>query len=96
MFLLVSEYRFCTRFKGDSYGILTTPEKIEAEQEWIRPTITQFPSGLYCCGQDVTSDGFAPAILSGLMASAAVYGPSFWLVCTPDMLGGFFSAISAL
>ena len=84
------------RFKGDSYGILTTPAKVKAEREWIRPIITQFPKGLYCCGQDITSDGFAPAVLSGLMVCSAVYGPHFWVACMPDMLGGLISAISVL
>jgi len=65
------------RQRGESYGIRMTPAKTKADQTWLRPRIDGTPSGLFFCGQDVNSDGFAPAIFSALLCLATIDGPFF-------------------
>ena len=50
---------------------------------------------MYLAGQDVTVDGFAPAVLSGLMCTAAIDGVLSWLDVVP-MLGGWIETAKVL
>ena len=73
--------------QGESYGIKANVAKAKADVDWVRPAVPHFPDGLFIAGQDLTCDGFAPALISALMACAAIEGPAHWLEVVP-MLGG--------
>merc|ERR1712146_624632 len=84
------------RLTGASYGIPATVSKAKADADWLRPYMPDtLPEGLYLCGQDVVIDGFAPALLSGLMCQAAIEGPLAWLDCV-SMLGGLVATLKIL
>merc|ERR1712151_1410651 len=55
------------RTRGESYGLQMTPAKTTADQTWLFPKLQGTPEGLYFIGQDVNSDGFAPAIFSPML-----------------------------
>ncbi|CAB9504839.1 All-trans-retinol 13,14-reductase [Seminavis robusta] len=83
------------RLTGASYGIPPTIAKAKADATWLRPKVDLLPDGMYLVGQDVTVDGFAPAVLSGLMCVAAMDGASAWLDVIP-MLGGWIETAKIL
>lgn len=74
--------------RGESYGLKSDGAKAAAEISWLFPKMSGFPNGLYITGQDLTSDGFAPAVLSAIMTCSAIEGPRFWLKTVVPMLGG--------
>jgi len=55
---------------GQFYGLPTTKERLLSPFNRVRTPI----KGLYLAGQDATSPGILPALLSGLMAAIAVMG----------------------
>ena len=73
---------------GSSYGLKLNVAKAKADVDWIRPAMKGLPENMFIAGQDLTCDGFAPAVLSGLMCAAAVEGPLHWLEVVP-MFGGY-------
>ena len=81
--------------RGESYGLCVTPAKVKAEAEWLLPQIPGAPHGLYIAGQDMGSDGFAPAIMSALIACATIEGVQHWLTLVP-ILGGVRKVISMI
>jgi all-trans-retinol 13,14-reductase len=92
----LSTNTYLGRLTGSSYGIPPTVAKAKADAEWIRPVMPDvLPPGLFLAGQDITVDGFAPALLSSLMCMAAIDGPLAWLRLVP-MLGGVVGTIRVL
>ena len=83
--------------RGESYGLLATPDKVRAEVAWLgpQPNVPGFPKGLFLAGQDLVCDGFAPAVTSALIAAAAIEGPLHWLEVI-RMVGGLDQAFRAL
>lgn len=75
---------------GESYGWSLDTNKAKADTDWLFPVLSvpSFPSGLYLTGQDITCDGFAPAIVSALITAARIEGITHWLNLIP-MLGGW-------
>ena len=60
------------------------------------PILAGLPAeGVFIAGQNLTCDGFAPAVLSALMCAAAIEGPMHWLEVVP-MLGGLAATINKL
>ncbi|CAK9049325.1 unnamed protein product [Durusdinium trenchii] len=74
--------------QGESYGLQQTLEKTNADLTWLfaKPKVPHWPKGLLLAGQDVTGDGFAPAVVSAIFASCAVEG----------FVRGWFNVISML
>lgn len=74
--------------RGESYGLRQDLAKSEADFSWLasKPVVDHWPEGFYLAGQDITSDGFAPAIVSALFAATAIEGVLHWLEL-PKMLG---------
>ncbi|CAL1155911.1 unnamed protein product [Cladocopium goreaui] len=62
--------------QGESYGLQQTMAKSQADIEWLlpKPKVEHWPKGLLLAGQDVTGDGFAPALVSAIFASCAIEG----------------------
>ncbi|OLP86117.1 putative all-trans-retinol 13,14-reductase [Symbiodinium microadriaticum] len=61
-------------FLGKSYGLQQTLAKTWADTNWLfaKPIIQRWPDGLFLAGQDVTSDGFAPSVVSAILAACAI------------------------
>ena len=83
------------RLTGASYGIPPTIAKAKADSTWLRPRVSLLPEGMFLVGQDVQVDGFAPAVLSGLVCTAAIEGVLAWLDVIP-MLGGVLETVKVL
>jgi phytoene dehydrogenase-like protein len=83
--------------QGESYGLQLSPAKTQAELQWLGPVpnVEGFPKGLVLAGQDLGSDGFAPAVTSAMMAAVPIEGFLHWLSVV-DMLGGWRSFAKAL
>jgi len=64
--------------EGESYGFQPTPNFFRQQEEWLRPSIRGL-DGLHLAGQDVNFDGFAGALLSGIMCAASIEGPLLWM-----------------
>ena len=91
----VDSRTYLGRLTGASYGIPPTVAKAKADSTWLRPRLSLLPEGMYLVGQDVQVDGFAPAVLSGLVCTAAIEGVLAWLDVIP-MLGGVLETVKVL
>lgn len=64
----LSTRHFCGYQHGEIYGIDHVPERFAAS--WLRP---QTPiKNLYLTGQDITTDGIAGALMSGVLTSSVI------------------------
>merc|ERR1712241_550552 len=64
---------FLGKYKGDSYGLEPTPQFFNARSRWLDPRSEI--NGLYFTGQDVSCDGFAGAIMGGIMCASGIVNP---------------------
>ena len=65
--------------RGESYGLQPTPNLFRQQEEWLQPSLGGAVPGLFLAGQDVNFDGFAGALLGGIMCAAAADGLTVWL-----------------
>lgn len=67
---------FLGKTQGESYGLQQTLAKTWADTNWLfaKPIIQRWPDGFFLAGQDVTSDGFAPSVVSAILAACAIDG----------------------
>ena len=76
----LSTKHYLNKRHGESYGLQPTPALFAQQEAWLHPAATHAAlPGLLLAGQDVNFDGFAGALLSGIMCAAAADGLTVWL-----------------
>ena len=69
---------YLNKEEGESYGMQPSPNFFKQQELWLRPTAAGV-ANLYLAGQDVNFDGFAGALMSGIICAASIEGIGVWL-----------------